>query len=188
MALGCGACGTSVPSSAVPVSPSPQETPAPSQAFPTCDTSQLDISVTHPQVAAGTVGAWLVFANHGTTPCQLHGWPTLVGMSVGDGSTIARQTDATLTFPKINGVPTVVLQPGDAAVAAFAGSDNPGPSGCLPPYHTLLVAPPGSSALVALSGYNAWLGQDTPACFGLEVTMVIQKGDVDLLQESPAAS
>lgn len=133
------------------------------------------------------MGAWLKFVNRGNTPCRLHGWPTLVGMSIGDGSSIARQTDATLTFPLVNGAPTVVLQPGDAAVAAFSGSDNPGPNGCPPPYHTLLVGPPGSSALVALSGFNAALNQDTPACFGLEVTMVIPTGDVPFLEASPTS-
>lgn len=133
------------------------------------------------------MGAWLKFVNRGNTPCQLHGWPTLVGMSVGGGSTIAQQTESTLTFPLVNGVPTVVLQPGAAAVAAFSGTDTPGPNGCPPPYHTLLVAPPGSSASVVLSGYNAWLGQDTPACSGLGVTMVIPLGDVLFLEASPTS-
>jgi hypothetical protein len=109
----------------------------------------------------------------------------VIGVAADGTSTIARQSTAELTFPNVVGTPEVVLEPGNAAVAALAGSDTPANGPCPPPYHDLKIGPPGQDATVTLSGFNEWLGQDTPACAGLRVTMVIPESAVPFL-DTPA--
>jgi hypothetical protein len=178
VAMICGACG------AVPAPTGASLPPAVEPVIATCETAQLQITTTNPGFGLGSVGAWLRFINRGSAPCQLQGWPTLVGVTAGGASTTALPSNIVMTFPTVIGVPIVVLVPGGAAVAAFEGSGNAeGP--CPPPYHSLEVTPPGGTSSVTLPGFNAWLDQDTPACAGLSVTMVIPAAAVTYL-DSPA--
>lgn len=139
-----------------------------------CTAGKLAISVVDTAAGLGTAGGWLRFVNTGTEACTLHGWPTLIGTSPAE-TTTSRHTNALLTFPSLEGVPTVTLDPGSDAFAAFAGADNPGgpTQTCPPDYTSLRVAPPGSEAFVSVSPWNVWLDTNLPACAGIEVTMVI---------------
>ncbi|MGH2511138.1 MAG: DUF4232 domain-containing protein, partial [Candidatus Limnocylindrales bacterium] len=108
-----------------------------------------------------------------------------VGVTASGVATVAQEnTSGLLTFPAITGVPTVTLGPGDAAFAAFAGSDNPGTvtATCPPPYQSLRVAPPGSTASVSMSAWNTWLGAYAPACAGLAVTFIVPSSSVPELE------
>lgn len=101
-------------------------------------------------------------------------------MTAAGATTVARHANALLSFPAIPGVPTVTLDPGASAFAAYAGGDNPGGSStsCPPSYRTLRVTPPGSTRSVSLSAWNAWFGHDLPVCVGIEVTMVVPAASV----------
>ena len=170
-------------------SASPHTATAPAGATPPCMTSQLQITLINSSVAAGTVGGWLRFVNASTEPCQFGGWPTLVGVTAAGTATVARQTNAELIFPLITGVRTITMAPGDAAFAAFAGSDTPGASGTCPPsYRSLRVTPPGNTESVSLSAWIAYYNHDLPACAGIDVTMVVPASDVPYLEPSPTAS
>jgi Protein of unknown function (DUF4232) len=178
VAMICGACG------AVPMPTGASPSPTAQPLIATCETPQLEITTTNPGAGLGVTGAWVRFVNRASGPCQLQGWPTLVGVTAQGASTTARPSNVVMTFPTVAGVPTVILVPGGAAVAAFEGSSNSeGP--CPPPYHSLEVTPPGGASSVTLSGFNAWAGQDTPACAGLAVTMVIPAAAMPNL-DSPA--
>ncbi len=135
----------------VPVPATPSDT-QPEETLRSCATSDLAIAIVHTSAAAGTVGGWIQFTDTGTGPCRLHGWPTLVGVDDSGATTTAKQTDALLTFPLVDGVPTIDLEPGGNAFAAFAGSDTPaGSGGCPPSYRSLRVTPPGATDSVSLS-------------------------------------
>lgn len=157
-------------SSAVPPSAS-----SPAGLATPCTSDQLQTSVVDTGGGLGTVEGWLRFINAGSVPCRLSGWPTLVGVTASGGATVARRSNVLLALPPDAGVPTVTLAPGDAALAAFAGGDNPvgSAAACPPSYLTLRVTPPGTSTAVSLSAWNYWLGADLPACVGIEVTMVV---------------
>lgn len=171
------------------VSPSFPAPTASTAVAPTCLTSQLQITVIDSSATAGTVGAWLQFVNTSTERCQLQGWPTVVGVTPTGATTVARQTNAELTFPLISGVPTATLDPGEAAFAAFGGSDTPGATGTCPPsYRSLRITPPGNTESVSLSAWNPYFNQDLPACAGIQVTMVVPASDVPYLNPSPTAS
>jgi hypothetical protein len=135
--------------------------------------------------ALGTVGAWLRFLNTSRTTCTLHGWPTLIAVTAAGAAAAARQTPGSyLPFPNLNGIPTATLHPGEDAFAAYAGGDNPvgNAKACPPAYRTLRVAPPGSTRFVSLSGYNAWYGQDQPACIGIVVSEIVPASAVPELK------
>jgi hypothetical protein len=150
-----------------------------------CTTAQLAISVVDSSAALGTVGAWLRFLNTSRTTCTLHGWPTLIAVTAAGAAAAARQTPGSyLPFPNLNGIPTATLHPGEDAFAAYAGGDNPvgNAKACPPAYRTLRVAPPGSTRFVSLSGYNAWYGQDQPACIGIVVSEIVPASAVPELK------
>jgi Protein of unknown function (DUF4232) len=177
-----GAGPSSTPSVSLP-------TPtAPEAATPSCTTARLQISVVHTAVAAGTVGGYLSFVNMSKEPCHLQGWPTIIGETAGT-TTVSRQVRSVLTFPDVTGVPTVTLDPGAAAVAAFAGGDNPAgsASSCPPPYRSIQVTPPGNTQPVSLS---AWIPYDNaylPSCAGIDVTMVVPEADLPFLEPTASA-
>jgi hypothetical protein len=91
-----------------------------------------------------------------------------------DGTVVAaRDAFGVLTFPSQAAPPEVVLAPGQSAFAAFAASDT-SPTGALcPGYHTLHVAAPGTQDVRSLSGFNVWYGHELPACWPIDVTMVV---------------
>jgi hypothetical protein len=138
--------------------------------------------------AAGSIGAWLKFVNAGTDRCQLQGWPTVVAVTADGAMTVAQETSAELSFPLISGVPAVSLDNGDAAVAAFAGSDTPGPQGSCPPaYRSLRITPPGNTESVELSAWIPYFNNHLPACTGIGVTMVVRASAVPFLNQSPGS-
>ena len=151
-----------------------------------CTPGQLQISVVDSSAGLGTVGAWLRFLNTSSTTCTLHGWPTLIAVTASGAETTARDTQGGvgggMWFPGVTGVPTVTLEPGEDAFAAYGGGDNPfGASTCPAPYHVLRVAPPGSSISVSLPAYNAAYAQDQPACVGIEVSQIVPASAVTVL-------
>jgi hypothetical protein len=137
-----------------------------------CTARQLTTSVVDTGGAAGTVGGWLRFLNTSSLPCRLSGWPTVVGVTASGATTLARRSNALLGRPS-GAALSVRLNPGDAAVAEFVGSDHPtaGAMTCPPSYRTLRVTPPGT-------GTSATLGSDLPACAGIEVSMVVPVASV----------
>ncbi|MGE5156226.1 MAG: DUF4232 domain-containing protein [Betaproteobacteria bacterium] len=173
-------------SSDLRTSPAPTESPmSASTAVPACASTQLAITAVDSGGGLGTVGGWLRFLNASDATCSLHGWPSLIGVTASGTTTVATQNQSgLLTFPAITGVPTVTLNPGEAAFAAYAGGDNPVGSAttCPPAYHTLQVTPPGATQAVSVSAWNYWLNAYTPACVGLEVTMVIPASTVPELE------
>ena len=175
-----GGCARPV-SSGTPFSSSEPSPSPPSSAVARarCNTSQLGIDLAAPGFGAGNVGAWIRFTNKSTVPCQLHGWPRLVGVNA-TGETQARQTNTVMTFPSLQTPPTVLLAPNETAYAAFEGSDTPPDPGvkCPSDFLTLEVTPPGDTTPVSLSAWNDWLGAYQPACAGLEVTMIVSTTDV----------
>lgn len=175
----------SVGSAVTPVAPT---SVAPTAAALTCATSQLKISLFKGGGGLGTVGGWLRFVNASAASCELQGWPTLVGVTRTGATTAAGQTNAELDFPLETGAPSIRLALGDAAFAAFAGSDTPGASGTCPAsYRSLRVAPPGATKSVSLSGWIAWYNDYLPACAGISVTMLVPASDVPYLEPSPTS-
>ncbi len=142
--------------------------------LPPCTAAQLATSVVDTGGAAGTLEGWLRFVNTSAVPCRLSGWPTLVGVTASGATTLAHHTDELLGQPPDAVLPPVVLTPGEAAVAAFAGMDIPVGGGtaatCPPPYHTLRVTPPGTAMSVTLPAFD---GTELPACAGIEVSSVV---------------
>ncbi len=152
-----------------------------------CTTVQLQISTVNTGAAAGTAGGWLRFLNVGSQPCSLRGWPTVIGVTAAGVTTRARNVNMLLDSPNVQGTPTVTLNSGDDAFAAFAGGDNPGPSmtTCPPPFTTLRVTPPGATGFVTVSAWNAGDGAYLAACAGLEVTMVVPRSLVPYVPLTP---
>ncbi len=149
--------------------------PAAGMPVPPCAAPQLATSVVDTGDRTGLVEGWLRFVNTGAAPCQLSGWPTLVGITASGATTLARQSNELLDLPADAVLPPVTLAPGGAAVAGFAGSATPTGTAatCPPPYHSLRVTPPGTTGSVTLPGFNHWLNADLPACAGLAVTRVV---------------
>jgi Domain of unknown function (DUF4232) len=155
-------------------------------ALRTCTTAQLRVRVTHSGAAAGTVGGYLAFTNRDSSPCRLSGWPTLVALRPGASAT-ATHVHATMFGPYVGGtgsyvrgVPVVRLRPGQTAVAAFTGGDNPGPgrTTCPPPYRRFRVTPPGNVASADTRAWITGLGQNMPSCTRIEVSMVVPASDM----------
>jgi Domain of unknown function (DUF4232) len=144
-----------------------------------------------PRSAAG-----LRFTNVGTQPCQMQGWPTLVGIDASGGTTTARDDLADRTFPNLSAPPKVLLDPGAAAYAAFASSDTRSPASatCPPSYVTLRITTPGSPDSVTISARNAGFMTSTtdpgylPACGYLGVTPIVSARDMVGYLPGPSAS
>lgn len=140
-----------------------------------CETSKLRIWLIKSSAGLGAVGGYLAFLNTGSQPCDLQGWPTIVGEPETGQSPRNRHVAMTLDFPPVSGVSTVRLRSGDAAVAAFSAGDNPASpsSPCPPPYRTLIVTPPQNTNSVTLSAWIPYANADMPSCTAIEVTMVV---------------
>jgi len=88
----------------------------------------------------------------------------------------------------ITGVPSVWLDQGEAAFAAFAGSDTPpATGGCPPAYQTLRVTPPGNKESVSLPAWIPYFNNELPACAGIDVTMLVPASAVPELNQSPGS-
>jgi hypothetical protein len=162
-----------------PASRSPANSPA---SLRTCPVSQLTIKLIDGGPAAGTVGGVIGFANHGSTRCQLAGWPTLTAAGparrVNGERTLSVFAGPTLTRP-----PAVTIKPGAVAVAVLAGGDHPGSGSvkCPPPFRRLLVAPPGSTRTTAISAWIPNLDAYLPACTPIRISPVIPASDLPFL-------
>lgn len=167
------------PEASASSAPSPTASASVSVVSP-CRTSQLTVTPTNSSAAAGTVGVYLRFVNHGSQACELRGWPTVAGVTASGVATAARRDPVGyLPFPNLP-IQTVRLRPGNDAFSSLSGSDVSGSGGTCPPsYHTLQVAPPGDSEHVALSAFVAWYNRDLPACAGLVVSPIVSSAQMD---------
>jgi hypothetical protein len=139
-----------------------------------CATRDLDVTVVHPAVAAGSVQSWLRFRKRGGPACDVTGYPEVVGVDIDGRRTIATHTLVATGFPSIEQPVEVTLTPGATAYAAFLGGDIPPNDGPCPPSFTRLeVVPPRGSSPAVVSAFNAELGQDLPGCDGLFVTSIV---------------
>lgn len=163
-------------------SPAPSGSPSTDTS---CRTDDLAITITNTGGGAGIVGGYLRVQNVSTGACTLSGPPSLVGVAASGAATPARAAPVVgMPFPKLSGSPTVELAPGEAAFAAYGGSDRARDGTvCPPPFHTFRVAPPGDAAIVELPTYNGWLGADQPSCAGLQVTAIVSQADLESFVE-----
>lgn len=153
-----------------------------------CTSDQLELTSVSPAAGLGTVSAWLRFTNASDRRCSLRGWPTLVGVTGSGATSVARHSNVPLTLPVDIGPQAVTLGPGDSAFAEYEGSDNPtGTATTCSSYRTLRVTAPDTHRAVTISAWNAWLGQDLPACAGIQVTMVVSLASVSQLGNGPTA-
>jgi hypothetical protein len=138
---------TPTPSPTATPSPTPSPTPTPTSTATsgvgTCGLSTLTITLGETQGAAGSRYVPIVFANKGSAPCTLQGYPAVSFVGDGNGTAIGAPADNDPTTP-----PTAqTVQPGSSvtsllrvAVAQnFAGCTVVTPDG-------FRIAPPGSSA------------------------------------------
>jgi Domain of unknown function (DUF4232) len=169
----------------------PSASSATASAAPTpaagCTLAQLQLSTVNTGAAAGTVGGWLRFLNISGAPCSLRGWPTVVGVTAKGAMTRAQNKNMLLDSPNVQGTPTVVLDPGGDAFAAFAGGDNPSgtTTTCPPSISTLRITPPGASGFASVSAWNVGLGAYLSNCAGLGVTMVVPRSLVPYVPLTP---
>ena len=145
---------------------------------PMCASAQLKIAARHVGAALGTAGGYLAFRNTSTVPCHLSGWPTVVGITASGGAVPAEQRRSTMfgPDPPVQGVPVVVIRPGERAEAVFTVSDIPPgqpPGATCPVYHYLRVTAPGGTRSVLLSTWFKSLGWWLPACTDVWVSMVV---------------
>jgi hypothetical protein len=162
-----------------PASPAPANSPA---SLRTCPASQLTIKLIYGGPAAGTIGGVIGFSNHSSTRCQLAGWPTLAAAGPARRVT-SEHTLSVFAGPTLTRPPVVTIKPGTLAVAVLAGSDHPGPGSakCPPPYHRLLVAPPGSTRATAISAWIPNFDAYLPACTPIRISPVIPASDLPFL-------
>ena len=145
---------------------------------PACASAQLRIATRHIGAALGTVGGYLAFRNTSTTTCRLSGWPTVVGITASRRALPAERRRSTMfgPDPPVQGVPVVVVRPGERAEAVFTVSDIPPgqpPGATCPTYHYLRVTAPGGTRSVLLSAWFKSLGWWLPACTDVWVSMVV---------------
>jgi hypothetical protein len=105
---------------------------------PRCDGTTLVVSVGAGEGAAGTIYYRILFANRGSGPCYLQGFPG-VAAAAADGTPRVNATRNTGT-----GATRVVLAAGGSAHADLAVRNVPPGSAACPSYPLLLVTPPDS--------------------------------------------
>jgi len=164
-----------------PASRSPANSPA---SLRTCPASQLTTKLIYGGPAAGTVGGVIGFSNHGSTRCQLAGWPTLIAAGP------ARRVNGEHTLnvfagPMLTTTPVVTIKPGAVAVAVLAGGDQPRPgfAKCPPPFRQLLVAPPGSTHATAIPAWIPNFDAYLPACTPIRISPVIPASALPFLPD-----
>lgn len=140
---------------------------------PRCRISQLRVALHHSGAAAGTVGAYITVTNTSLATCSIKGWPVVAGITASGRSDRATDYSALLGEPHVSGVPEVILNPSETALAVVAAHDNPpqGEKRCPPAYKKLRIALPGSTDSIVVSAWLPALGAYVPSCAGLGVTM-----------------
>ena len=193
MLAGCrtGAAATVTSSRSVPSHSSRSPAAPPSVArLAACATSQLQITFTHQGGVAGDEGGYLRFANTGTAPCRLSGWPAVVAVTAG-GRTVkaARAIHGTMFggWQYVPPLPVVNLSPGSAAYAVVAAGAVPpyidGRTRRCPHFRWLRVTPPRAAGYVTVSAHlyeRVWL-PDCPTAHrspNVEVTGVVPLRDL----------
>jgi len=140
-----------------------------------CRTSQLKITRGHSFAGLGTSGEDIRFINRSTSICELHGWPTLVAETAGAAHAhVVDRPGAEFADVRQDGVPRVILKPGQRAVAIFEAADE-SPSGatCGPAYRTLRVRPPQNTRSVTISAWIVYLGGFLPSCSTIRLSPVL---------------
>jgi len=114
-----------VQTSQAPTPQPPASSPAPStSASPTtpvtaapCPTTQLDVSLAHGGVAAGSTYQRLVFTNTGSATCSLAGFPGVSYVTSRNGTQVGAAAD------RMGATHTVTLAPGRSVAAVLQSSD-----------------------------------------------------------------
>jgi hypothetical protein len=168
---GCGVSSSDPASTgSTPSSPAAASTPAPTTSpagADACTTTQLQVGLTNTGALGGQAGGYLRFTNHGTTTCQMEGWPAVVALTASGKATTLKHAQSTMygAWRVPAPLPVIKLQPGDSAYAVVAADDQPaGAASCPAPYVRLRVSPPGSSISVVISAWLPGAGTDLPAC------------------------
>jgi hypothetical protein len=150
-----------------------------------CRIEDLEISLTNSVAAGGTAGGYLMFLNKSSRSCTLQGSPVLVGTSAtGERSTARASNSVGVQLPAIpTGDASVLLEPGEAAFAAYGGTTvtEAGAPSCPPPYRRFIVSLPGDPSSAELPAFNTYLGQDQPSCSGLVVSVVLPAASMGFL-------
>jgi hypothetical protein len=169
---------------------SPGSTPAPKSApaaqYSACRTSQLRITLTSSGAATAIVGGYIGFKNLASAPCQLDGYPTLVGVTAAGDTVTATQLLTSMFGPNLPDPPQVTLGPGALAEAVFTGNEVAGScaSGPLPTFQTLRVTPPGNTQSATISAWLPAVGTYLPDCGEITVSPVVPSADLYNLQSS----
>ena len=145
-----------------------------------CAASQLNLHVVRYMVGLSHTGGRIAFTNSGQLSRRVRGWPNVVGITRSGAAGFARHVRSTWYGPygrHAKTIPALTLKPGQSAVAAFAGSDLPAPgeNDCAISFRYLRVTPPGANSRpVVLSAWFPPLARYLPACWPLEVSMVVR--------------
>jgi len=171
----------SSPSTKPAVTTSTSHTPArssttgspPTTSIPICTTSHLTISSGLSQGATGHISTVLLFANSGTTTCNITGYPGLAGLNASGTQVVqAQRTLRGFTGGLAQGAtapPVVDLTPNQTASALVEGTDVPtGNATSCPSYPAFLVTPPNETHSVQLSLASAF-----PGCSQIQIHPVV---------------
>jgi Protein of unknown function (DUF4232) len=139
-------------------------------ALPVCQTAELKIAIGPTGANGGMSGGDLEFTNTSSAPCQLAGWPQVVGVTAAGTSTTAVQVNTTLFGPYSSGAAgAVTINAGAAAAVAFiVGANN-----CTDSYQTLRVTPPGNTKSVVVSAWLPQVQTYLPACAPINVSPLV---------------
>jgi hypothetical protein len=160
--------------------PIPAACRAPARHAPRCRLAQLTVSTRHSFAGLGSARAYIAFTNRSPRPCQMSGWPRVVGITA-KGIRVRTHDWPARDFPDVtvNGAPVVTLKLGQRADAVFEGADGPA-SGhtCGPRLRWLQVSPPSQAGAVRISAWIAWLERYMPSCSAIRLSPVLPPGGV----------
>lgn len=147
---------------ALPTAPSPT-TPTTSISLASCSLTSLRVAPGKSGAGASQVSFTIDFTNVGPHPCQLAGYPRVLGVTAAGTQAPVGHDGSTL--PGTEHGP-VVVQPGATAEALLFGTDNPpnAPEPCPPSYVSFVVQLSGETSTISIPGYIPFLGTDFPSC------------------------
>jgi hypothetical protein len=138
-----------------------------------CRTGDLTVALGGSGVAAGRWSALVTFTNRGSAPCDLTGYPTVVGVTEAGTTTTAAPVSDLMNGLKVAGSPSVVLPSGGRAGVGVTGASTPASgNSCPSPYQEIRVTPPGQSQALPVAARLDALSGDMPSCDGLRVSAV----------------